>query len=99
MLFLGKRKKLDFSQSSTQEWKAQWQALVPPECRDVPITVNGKTVTAYVQINHFVMMLQDGLLMEKGFFDVCAHFSARRLSCDLAHALHAGYLQRLPQAS
>lgn len=74
MLFLGKRKKLDFSQSSTQEWKAQWQALVSPECRDVPITVNGKTVTAYVQINHFVMMLQDGLLMEKGFFDVCAHF-------------------------
>ena len=47
---------------------------MPPECRNVPVTVDGKTMTAYVQINHFVMMLQDGLLMQQGFFDVCAHF-------------------------
>ena len=39
-----------------------------------PVTVGDKTVTAYVQINHFVMMLQDGLLMEEHFFDVCSHF-------------------------
>ena len=45
-----------------------------PECRNVPVTVGDKTVTAYVQINHFVMMLQDGLLMEEHFFDVCSHF-------------------------
>ena len=50
------------------------RAIVPPECRNVPVTVGDKTVTAYVQINHFVMMLQDGLLMEEHFFDVCSHF-------------------------
>ena len=27
-----------------------------------------------MQINHFVMMLQDGLLMKEDFFDVCSHF-------------------------
>ena len=27
-----------------------------------------------MQINQFVMMLQDGLLMEEHFFDVCSHF-------------------------
>lgn len=74
MLFFGKRKKVPLVQSSTENWRAQWQALVPPECRDVPVTVDGKTIIAYVQINHFVMMLQDGLLMEQSFFDVCAHF-------------------------
>ncbi len=74
MLFFRDRKKEPFLQSSTEEWKRQWQALVPPECRDVPITVDGKSVAAYVQINHFVMMLQDGLLMESSFFDVCSHF-------------------------
>lgn len=74
MLLFRKRKKEPFTQSSTDEWKKQWQALVPPECRDVPVTVDGQSIAAYVQINHFVMMLQDGLLMEKSFFDVCAHF-------------------------
>ena len=74
MLFFGKRKSAPLVQSSTEDWRKQWQDLVPPECRNVPVTVDGRTMTAYVQINHFVMMLQDGLLMQQGFFDVCAHF-------------------------
>ena len=74
MLFFGKWKSAPLVQSSTEDWRKQWQDLVPPECRNVPVTVGDKTVTAYVQINHFVMMLQDGLLMEEHFFDVCSHF-------------------------
>ena len=73
MLFW-KKKTPPLVQSSASAWREQWRAIVPPECRNVPITVDGRTVTAYVQINHFAMMLQDGLLMEKHFFDVCSHF-------------------------
>ena len=73
MLFHRKAKE-PFHQSETAAWKKQWQSLVPPECRDVPIEVDGKTVVAFVQINHFAMMLQDGLLMEPEFFRVCDHF-------------------------
>ena len=69
MLFFGKRKSAPLVQSSTEDWRKQWQDLVPPECRNVPVTVDGKTMTAYVQINHFVMMLQDGLLMQQGFLN------------------------------
>lgn len=70
------RKRKKFVQSDTQAWKKEWQSLLPPQCRDVPITVDGRTVIAYVQINQFVMMLQDGLLMEAEFFDVCRFFQA-----------------------
>ena len=56
------------------DWRAFWQSLVPPENRDVPITVDGETRVAYLCINHYAMMLQDGLLMEAAFFDVCEHF-------------------------
>lgn len=73
MLFW-KKKTPPLVQSSASAWREQWRAIVPPECRNVPVTVGDKTVTAYVQINHFVMMLQDGLLMEEHFFDVCSHF-------------------------
>lgn len=73
MLFW-KKKTPPLVQSSASAWREQWRAIVPPECRNVPVTVGNKTVTAYVQINHFVMMLQDGLLMEEHFFDVCSHF-------------------------
>ena len=59
---------------SPEQWRELWRSLVPPECRNVPVTVNGKTEIAFVCINHFVMMLQDGLLMEASFFDVCEHF-------------------------
>ena len=69
MLFW-KKKMPPLVQSSASAWREQWRAIVPPECRNVPVTVDDKTVTAYVQINHFVMMLQDGLLMEEHFFDV-----------------------------
>ena len=73
MLFW-KKKTPPLVQSSASAWREQWRAIVPPECRNVPVTVGDKTVTAYMQINHFVMMLQDGLLMEEHFFDVCSHF-------------------------
>lgn len=52
----------------------RWRNVVPPECRNVPITANGKTVTAFICMNHYVVMLQDGLLMESTFFDVCSFF-------------------------
>lgn len=68
------KKKEPFTQSAPAQWKAQWQSLVPPECRDVPVEVDGKTVVAYVKINHFVMMMQDGLKMQQSFFPVCDHF-------------------------
>ena len=69
-----KRKKAPYEQSSTQVWQDQWRSLVPPECRNVPVEVDGVSVEAYVLVNHFAMMLQDGLLMEASFFDVCEHF-------------------------
>ena len=64
----------ELRQCTPEEWKTQWQSLFPPENRDVPITRDGQTVVAFVQVNHFVMMLQDGLLMEASFFDVCEFF-------------------------
>lgn len=67
-----RRKK--FLQSDPEEWKRRWQSLVPPENRDVPITLDGETTIAFVQMNHFVLMLQDGLLMEQEFFPVCKFF-------------------------
>lgn len=68
------RKHREIVQSDPETWKKQWQSLVPPECRNVPITLGNETVIAYVQMNQFVLMLQDGLLMEAGFFDVCSFF-------------------------
>ena len=64
--------KKSFTQCDPETWKRRWQSLVPPECRDVPITVGNETMVAFVQVNQFVMMLQDGLLMEASFFDVCS---------------------------
>ena len=71
MLF---RRKTEWKQNSPEEWKVDWQSIVPPENRDVPVTVEGETVIAFVQIRQFVMMLQDGLLMEESFFGVCEFF-------------------------
>lgn len=68
------RKKKELRQNDPETWKHLWQSLVPPENRDVPITLDGETVVAFVQMNQFVMMLQDGLLMEAAFFDVCSFF-------------------------
>lgn len=68
------RRKTELKQNSPEDWKKEWQSIVPPENRDVPITVGGETVIAYVQVNQFVMMLQDGLLMEQSFFEVCEFF-------------------------
>ena len=53
---------------------ARWHALVPEENRNVPVTVERQTRIAYIQINQFVVMLQDGLLMKAHFFDVCEFF-------------------------
>jgi hypothetical protein len=68
------RKKKPFVQSAHEVWRAQWQSLFPPECRNVPVTVGGVTHEAYVLVGHNAMMLQDGLLMEATFFDVCELF-------------------------
>lgn len=67
-------KKKPLVQTDEETWRAQWQSLVPPECRNVPITADGASEIAYVQMNQFVLMLQDGLLMEATFFDVCELF-------------------------
>lgn len=56
------------------QWLERWQSLVPPENRNVPVTIEGRTITAYIQYRQFVVMLQDGLLMERAFFDVCEFF-------------------------
>ena len=44
-----KKKTPPLVQSSASAWREQWRAIVPPECRNVPVTVDGRTVTAYVQ--------------------------------------------------
>ncbi len=69
-----KKKKAPYVQTSTADWQDRWRSLVPPECRNVPVVVDGISIEAYVLVNHFAMMLQDGLLMEASFFDVCEHF-------------------------
>ena len=68
------RKKAALTQSTPDEWRRQWQSAFPPECRDVPVTYEGVTFDAFVLVGHTAMMLQDGLLMEATFFDVCEHF-------------------------
>ena len=62
------------AQTSPEVWREQWQSLFPPECRNVPITFDGVTYEAFVLVGHNAMMLQDGLLMEAAFFDVCELF-------------------------
>lgn len=62
------------ARNTFEQWREQWLRLVPPECRDVPITLDGQTVVAFIKIGHTVMMLQDGLLMIREFFDCCEFF-------------------------
>lgn len=91
-------RKAQLNQTDPQTWKQQWQSLVPPECRDVPIEIDGKTVNAFICMNQFAMMLQDGLLMEASFFDVCEHFQRAGyhviwlMRC--TQDVHRGYLKR-----
>lgn len=68
------RPKAPYAQSPSEAWRDGWRGIVPPDCRNVPVTVNGKTIEAFILVNHFAVMLQDGLLMEASFFDVCEHF-------------------------
>lgn len=75
-MFFFFKKEEPLLQTDSDTWRDQWKAIVPKDCRDVPITVDGRTEIAFVQIGQFVMMLQDGLLMERTFFDVCEHFQA-----------------------
>lgn len=98
-MFFFFRKNEALQQTDSTSWIAQWQSLLPPECRNVPIMVEGETQIAYVKINQFVMMLQDGLLMESAFFDVCKLFQRAgyhviwlmRCTQDIAN----GYLKKL----
>ncbi len=98
MLSFLQRKKEPFVQSGHEQWKDDWRNLVPEACRNVPVTVDGVSVEAYVLMNHFAMMLQDGLLMEASFFDVCEHFQKAGyhviwlMRC--TQDLHNGYLKR-----
>ena len=91
-------KRKPFVQSSHEEWHNQWQSAFPPECRDVPVTCDGVTYVAYVLVGHTAMMLQDGLLMEAAFFDVCEHFQNAGyhvvwlMRC--TQDIHNGYLKR-----
>lgn len=102
MNWLFRRARHPLVQSSPEEWKRRWQSLVPPENRDVPITLDGQTVVAFVQVNQFVMMLQDGLLMESAFFDVCEFFQRAGyhviwlMRC--IQDVHNGYLRRSGKA-
>lgn len=93
-------RKAPLVQYDAETWKRRWQSLVPPECRDVPITLGDETVIAFVQVNQFVMMLQDGLLMEASFFDVCSFFQRAGyhviwlMRC--IQDVYNGYLKRKP---
>jgi len=68
------KKKQPLIQNDPITWKELWQGLVPEECRDVAVTVDGVSIEAFIQINQFCVMLQDGLLMEESFFGVFEHF-------------------------
>ena len=68
------KKKRQERADDQQQWRERWQSLVPEENRSVPVTVDGQTRIAYIQINQFVVMLLDGLLMKAHFFDVCEFF-------------------------
>ena len=93
------RKKKAFTQSSKDEWRRQWMDLVPPECRNVPITLDGVTHEVYILLGHNAMMMQDGLLMEATFFDVCELFQKAGyhviwlMRC--TQDIHNGYLKLL----
>lgn len=98
-MFFDLFRRKELHQCTKEEWKAQWKGLFPPENRDVPITHDGETRVAFVQINHYVMMLQDGLLMQATFFDVCEFFQKAGyhvvwlMRC--TQDIHDGYLKLL----
>ena len=60
MLFDFLKKKRQEKADDQQHWRERWQSLVPEENRSVPVTVDGQTRIAYIQINQFVVMLQAG---------------------------------------
>lgn len=97
MRFPFRGKKTPLTICAPEEWMARWKQTVPPECRDVPITHEGETVVAFICVRQFVMMLQDGLLMERTFFDVCSFFQRAGyhviwlMRC--AQDIHNGYLK------
>ncbi len=92
------KKKKPYTQTSSEQWRAQWQSLFPPECRNVPVTFGDTTYEAFVLVGHNAMMLQDGLLMEASFFDVCELFLKAGdhviwlMRC--TQDIHNGYLKR-----
>ena len=51
MLFDAIRRRRQEKADSQQAWLARWQSLVPEENRNVPVTVEGQTRIAYIQIN------------------------------------------------
>jgi len=73
-MFFFFRKNNELQQNDTEPWRDQWRSLVAPECRNVPVNIDGRSAVAFVQVHPYVMMLQDGLLMEQSFFEVCDIF-------------------------
>ena len=51
MLFGLRRKSRALEQEDSASWRARWQSLVPPECRDVQITADGRTFPAFICMN------------------------------------------------
>ena len=92
MLFDAIRRRRQEKADSQQAWLARWQSLVPEENRNVPVTVEGQTRIAYIQINQFVVMLQDGLLMKAGPAGAC---SAAEVRCCGARVCREGIAQSL----
>ena len=58
MLFGFLKQKRQEKADDQQHWRARWQSLVPEENRSVPVTVDGQTRIAYIQINQFVVGLR-----------------------------------------
>lgn len=74
MLFDFLRQKRQERADDKAHWRARWLSLVPEENRCVRVQVGSASRIAYIQINQFVVMLQDGLLMKRQFFDACEFF-------------------------
>ena len=62
MLFDAIRRRRQEKADSQQAWLARWQSLVPEQCRNVPVTVDGRTMIAYIQCNVVFLHVEKGTL-------------------------------------
>lgn len=68
MLFDFLKKKRQEKADDQQHWRERWQSLVPEENRSVPVTVDGQTRIAYIQINQFCRHAAGRASDESAFF-------------------------------